>query len=221
MAKIELTFKPGVTTEVEIDDQNLLFYAERQKTDLVLNQDQVINMALDNPISTSRLRDLVKPDEKVVIIVDDFTRPTPAADILPPILERVHEAGVPRDGVIILIATGTHRPMTDEELITKLGAEIPRGYRVINHDYRVGPFVHLGHTENGTPVEVNDQVVKADFKIAVGNVVPHTSAGWGGGSKIILPGVCSDKTTEMMHLRACMRQPVLEVPGNLKYSNPS
>jgi nickel-dependent lactate racemase len=75
--------------------------------------------------------------------------------------------------------------------------------------------VDLGPTKSGIPVEVNEQVARADIKIAVGNVVPHTTAGWGGGSKIILPGVCSTRTTEMMHLRACLSQPVLEAPGNL------
>ena len=213
MARIELTFKPGVTTEVEIEDQNLIFYAEQRKTIEAPHQSQLVKTALDNPISTPRLIELIKPDENIIIIVDDFTRPTPTAAILPAVLKQVHQAGVPRNGVKILIAAGTHRPMSDDELAPKLGMEIHSGYKVLNHDYQEGPFVHLGHTENGIPVEVNEQVIKADFKIAIGNVVPHTSAGWGGGSKIILPGVCSYRTTEMMHIRACMNQPILEVPG--------
>jgi nickel-dependent lactate racemase len=200
---------------VEIEDQNLLFYAEQQKTTEIPPHRQVIRQAIDNPSSTQPLRDLVKPEDKVLIIADDFTRPTPADAILPPILEQVHESGVPKDNVVILIATGTHRPMTDKELDAKIGKEVHNQYTVINHDYQAGPFVHLGHTKNGTPVEVNEQVIKANFKIAIGNVVPHTSAGWGGGSKIILPGVCSEKTTEMMHLRACMNQQLLDVPGSL------
>lgn len=215
MARFELTFRPGVTTEVEVDDQNLLFYAEQQKTAEVPQQNQVINKALEDPISTPRLKDLVKPTDKVVIIVDDFTRPTPAASILQPVLEQVHMAGAPKDAVVILIASGTHRAMTGQELVAKLGKTICERYKVINHDYQVGPFVHLGHTENGTPAEVNEQVIEADFKIAIGNVVPHSSAGWGGGAKIILPGVCSEKTIEMMHIRAVMNKPVLDVPGNL------
>ncbi len=213
MTRIELTFRPGVATEVEIDDQNLIFYAEQRKLSEVPKQSQLVVDALDNPISTPQLIELIKPEDGILIIVDDFTRPTPAATILPAILKRVHEAGIPRNGVKILIASGTHRPMSDDELIAKLGVEIQRGYNVLNHDYQEGPFVHLGHTENGIPVEVNEQVFKADFKIAIGNVVPHTSAGWGGGSKIVLPGVCSYKTTEMMHIRACLNQPILEVPG--------
>jgi nickel-dependent lactate racemase len=103
--------------------------------------------------------------------------------------------------------------MSDDELAIKLGKEIHGKYQVFNHDYLAGPFVDLGHTESGIPVEVNELVTKADIRLAVGNVVPHTSAGWGGGSKIILPGVCSYKTTEMMHIRAVLNQPLLDVPG--------
>jgi nickel-dependent lactate racemase len=103
--------------------------------------------------------------------------------------------------------------MSEDELIAKLGQNLFEKYQVLNHDYLAGPFVDLGYTESGIPVEVNEHVIKADVKIAVGNVVPHTSAGWGGGSKIILPGVCSYKTTEMMHIRACLNQPLLDVPG--------
>ncbi len=214
MAKFVLTFKPGITTEVEIDDHNLLFYAEQQKTGQLPQQNQVIENALDNPIHTPQIRGLIKPDDKILIIVDDFTRPTPSTVILPLLLERIHEVGVPISGVTILVAAGTHRPMTDGELAAKLGMEVYQRYRVINHDYIMGSFINLGHTESGTPIEINEMVVKADFRIAVGNVVPHVAAGWGGGSKLILPGVCSYKTTEMMHLMACTAQSVLEVIGN-------
>ncbi len=111
------------------------------------------------------------------------------------------------------MAMGTHRPMTEEELRIKLGDEIRERYRIVNQDYREGPFVDLGATESGTPIEINAEILKADVRIAVGNVIPHISAGWGGGSKMILPGVCSQKTTDMMHLMACVVQPVLEVIG--------
>jgi nickel-dependent lactate racemase len=148
-----------------------------------------------------------------VIMVDDITRPTPAAQILPFILDRIERAGIPDEAVLIFMGMGTHRPMTEEELRVKLGDGVRERYRVINRDYREGDFVDLGQTESGTPIEINREILEADFKIAVGNVIPHISAGWGGGSKMILPGVCSQKTTDMMHLMACIVQPVLEVIG--------
>jgi nickel-dependent lactate racemase len=198
---------------VEIDERNLLFYAAHRKTAEPPHQVRVIQEALENPIGTGRLEDLLKPDHSVVIMVDDITRPTPAASILPFILQRIEKAGTPDQAVRIFMAIGTHRPMTEHELRVKLGDTVRERYRVINRDYRAGDFVDLGRTESGTPIEIDRQVFEADFRIAVGNVIPHISAGWGGGSKMILPGVCSRKTTDMMHLMACIVQPVLEVIG--------
>jgi nickel-dependent lactate racemase len=213
MTRIELTFKPGVNTHVDIAERNLLFYAAHHKVAEVPDQTRVIRDALENPIGSDRLEDLLKPDHNVVIMVDDLTRPTPAAKILPSILERVEKVGIRDDAVRIFMGLGTHRPMTEDELRIKLGDEVRERYRVINRDYRDGDYVDLGKTASGTPIEIDRQVLDADFKISVGNVIPHISAGWGGGSKMILPGVCSQKTTDMMHLMACIVQPVLEVIG--------
>ena len=127
---------------------------------------------MDNPIGTGKLEDLVKPDERVVIMVDDTTRPTPAAKILPSVLERIHRAGVPVEAITLFMAMGTHRPMTEEELRIKLGDDIRERYRVVNRDYREGPFVDLGHTESGTPIEINEEILKADFKMSVGHRDP-------------------------------------------------
>jgi nickel-dependent lactate racemase len=213
MAKFELIFRPGVTTQVEIDAHNLLFYAAHRKTVEIPDQTRIVQDALENPIGTGKLEDLLQPDHSVVIMVDDATRPTPAAKILPFILERIEKVGIPDEAVRIFMGMGTHRPMTEEELRIKLGDSVRERYGVINRDYREGDFVPLGQTESGTPIEIDRDVLEADFKIAVGNVIPHISAGWGGGSKMILPGVCSRKTTDMMHLMACIVQPVLEVIG--------
>ncbi len=213
MSAIELAFRPGVTTSVDVKDENLLFYAVHRSVAAIPDQNRVVDEALENPIGAGKLEDLIRPDNKVVIMVDDITRPTPAAKILPRLLELIHRVGIPMDAVTLFMAMGTHRPMTEEELRIKLGDGIRERYRIVNRDYRQGPFVDLGKTESGTPIEINEEILQADFKIAVGNVIPHISAGWGGGSKMILPGVCSQKTTDMMHLMACIVQPVLEVIG--------
>lgn len=213
MKKFDLTFKPGVATQVELDEDSLLFYAAHQKVADIPDQKQVIIEAMENPIGTAKLENLLTPDNRVMILVDDVTRPTPAADIIPLVLEKIHGVGIPVENVSFFAAMGTHRPMTEEELRIKLGPAVREKYTVINRDYRDGPFVDLGQTESGTPIEVNAAVMEADFLISIGNVIPHISAGWGGGSKMILPGVCSQKTTDMMHLMACIVQPVLEVIG--------
>jgi nickel-dependent lactate racemase len=213
MPTFELAFKPGVTTEVTIDDANLLFFAKQKAIGEVPDPERTIEDALAHPIGAPPLEDLVGAGDRAMILVDDITRPTPAGTILPHLLRRLHAAGVPEEAVTIFIAMGTHRLMTADEIRIKLGDEIPARYRVANRDYRRGPFADLGTTPSGTPILVNQEVLDADFRIAVGNVVPHISAGWGGGSKIILPGVCSRRTSDRMHLMACTVQPVLEVLG--------
>ena len=213
MGNIELVFRPGVTAEVEIDEGNLLFYAAPRAVERIPDQARIVEQALENPIGTGKLEELLQAGDRVVILVDDVTRPTPAFKILPPLLQRIHGAGIPVEAVTLFMAIGTHRVMSEEELRAKLGDEVRERYRVVNRDYRDGDFVDLGRTESGTPIAIEREVMAADVKIAVGNVVPHISAGWGGGSKMILPGVCSHRTSDMMHLMACVVQPVLEVIG--------
>lgn len=174
----------------------------------------MIEEALESPIGTGKLEELIRSKDRLVVLVDDITRPTPSAKILPYIFSRIEKAGLPRSRVKIIMAPGTHRPMTKEELEIKLGKPVMDEYEVVNQDYRdTKRFISLGKTQSGTPIEIYREVVEADFIISMGNIVPHISAGWGGGSKIILPGVCSQNTTDMMHLMACIVQPVLEVIG--------
>jgi len=209
---VELTFKPGVSTRVDLE-RRPLFYVVDASPASIPDQERVIQNALDNPIGATQLNSVLRSGQRVVILVDDITRPTPAARILPPVLDRIAQAGIPVSDVCIFMALGTHRPMTDDELLAKLGREVLDRFRVVNRDYQAGDFVSLGQTASGTPIEIEREVLEADFKIAIGNVVPHISAGWGGGSKMLLPGVCSRNTTDAMHLMACIVQPVLEILG--------
>ncbi len=214
MSLYKIPFKEGVEAQVEIDEKNFLFYASPIKSKSIPDQEKVIEDALENPIGTGKIEDLVQPQNKVALLVDDITRPTPTARILPHVLSRIERAGVPKRKVKIIMALGTHRPMTEKELEVKLGKEVIKNYEVINRHYQDrSKLIFLGETESGTPVEVYQEVAEADFVLAVGNIVPHISSGWGGGSKIILPGVCGQKTTDMMHYAACTVQSVLEVIG--------
>lgn len=213
MTTFDLTFKPGVTTTVDVDEANVLFHAVHRKTEGIPDQVQVIEEALANPIDAKPVEELLWAGDSVVIIVDDITRPTPTAKLLPPILARIEAAGIQDRSVSIFMALGTHRPMTEDELRVKLGDAVMARYRVINRDYRDGDYVDLGPTKSGVPIEVSREILDADVRIALGNVVPHITAGWGGGSKIILPGVCSQKTVDQMHYIGCTAQSVLEILG--------
>lgn len=162
---------------------------------------RAVEVALDAPIGSERLGALVQPGYKVTIVVDDLTRPTPVHLLLPPVLDRLIQGGLRSSEITILVATGTHRPMTSDELRARLGDAAVDGYRVVNHDYRrTGDLVDLGSTPSGIPIKINRLVVDADLVIGIGNIVPHRYCGWAGGAKIIQPGVSGEATTAGTHL---------------------
>ena len=200
---------------LQLDEKNFYYYAAPVHAETIPDQAALLKAALDQPIGAPRLEDSVKPGMKIVVIVDDVTRPTPKKYILPEVLRRLSSAGISKSQVKIVIGLGTHRKMHADEIDQLIGSQTIAGYELVHIDYKEQQrFVNLGRSENGTPIEVYREVVEADFKIAIGNIVPHIVAGWGGGAKIIQPAVCSEATTEVTHLMACLQQNVLEVCGN-------
>jgi lactate racemase len=161
----------------------------------------LITHALNEPILSRSLEELASGASNAVVICDDMTRPTPAHLLVPAILSRLNAGGLPDSAITILIATGTHRPMTREELEAKLGASVLERVRVVNHDHSaLNELVSLGDTASGVPITVNRRVAEADVVVAVGNIVPHRYCGWAGGAKIIQPGVSGEATTAATHL---------------------
>ncbi|MHB1295414.1 MAG: nickel-dependent lactate racemase [Anaerolineae bacterium] len=147
-----------------------------------------IRAALRAPIGSAPLRDRVKPDDHVVIVFSDITRPMPSDRVLPVVLgELTH---VPRENIVLLNALGTHRPNTREELEGMLGAEIVRDYQIVQHDgWDTSNLVDLGTTRFGHRAQVNKLYYEASFKILTGFIEPHIFAGYSGGPKSVLPGV--------------------------------
>ena len=134
----------------------------------------------------------------MVICVDDMTRITPVSKIMPFILEELEEAKISRDQITILLAIGGHRPMNRHDCILKLGKDIVDTINIENH-HPYENLTHFGESSIGTPIDVNTTYVNADLKIAIGGVIPHPLAGFGGGAKIVLPGVCGIRTLEGNH----------------------
>ena len=162
-----------------------------------LTADQ-IRTALRETIGTPALRELARGRRTAVLIVDDLTRPTPTADFIPYVLEEIHAGGIPPEGTVILGGFATHRPMTRPEYVRKVGAEVVARYEYMNHN----PFEHLvdvGTTSRGTKVAVNKYYADADLRISLSSVIPHASAGFGGGAKLVLPGVCGIETIAYHH----------------------
>ena len=157
-----------------------------------------IKNAILNPIGSLKLAELAKGKKNVVIVSDDMTRPTPNYKILPFVLKELKKANIKEHQITILLAIGAHRPMTRQDCILKLGEEIVNKFRIENH-HPYENLEYLGESSKGTPIYVNKTYVEADLKIAVGGVIPHSLAGFGGGAKIVLPGVCGIDTLEANH----------------------
>lgn len=200
----------GSTVSFEAD--NVIFEAKTAEFDPGLEPCELIDRAIDRPIGTAPLSNLVSPDSRVVIIVDDITRPTPRRLILKS-LSRCLEK-IPGLDISIVLALGTHRPMTSQEIEEDLG-EFAEKYPVVNISYLdVGRFAPAGVMPDGTKIMVYREILEADFIIGVGNIVPHIAAGWGGGAKIIMPGVCGEETTNAIHNISNTKQNMVETSGS-------
>lgn len=154
--------------------------------------------AFRNPIGTKPIRELARNKKNVVILFDDMSRPTKVAEIVPFVLEELAAGGVEEKNIQFICALGAHGAMTAFEFSKKLGTDIVGRFNVYNHNpYENCTFI--GKTSRGTPVSLNTEFLNADLKIGIGSIVPHQSAGFGGGAKIILPGIASMETIAHNH----------------------
>ena len=136
--------------------------------------------------------------KSAVIIIDDITRPTPCEPIAKAVIAELRAAGVPKENIWFIIALGTHGVMYRTEFVRKLGEEIVENYEVHNHNLFFN-HVFVGNTTNNVPVEINADVMSADYKIAIGTTMAHSYYGFSGGAKCILPGVSSLRTIMRNH----------------------
>ena len=154
--------------------------------------------AFANPIGCKPIRDLAKGKKNVVILFDDMSRPTKAAEIVPFILEELAVAGVEEDKIQFICALGTHGPLTAYDFAKKLGEDIIGRFNVYNHNIYEN-CTSIGTTSRGTPLSLNTEFVNADFKIGIGALLPHINVGFSGGGKIVLPGIASIETIAYNH----------------------
>lgn len=202
MVKIEMRYGKQVL-EFSLPERNLLSVVDLNDVSGVQDENAEIKRAIKNPIGHDGIRALAKRLKKTLILVDDFTRTTPAYKILPPLVEELNKEGISDRDIKIMLAGGTHRRMRHEEVLQKIGKQIMERLEILRHDIETvrnkAALVDLGETPLGTPVAVNKHVIEAEIKIAVGQITGHPLAGWGGGAKIIQPGVCGEETTWVTH----------------------
>ncbi len=203
--EVEITLPYGEKfVQFSVPKRNFLAFLEPKESKGVVSREDVeklVHEKLNHPIGTKKIGDLVKKGDRVVIVADDITRPTPTDKLIPPLLNEFNSAGIPDEDITIVIALGTHRYMTEDEIIAKFGKETVERVQVINHEWKdPRNLVYLGSSSKATPIIVNKIVAEADFKIGVGNIVPHHIPGFAGGGKIIAPGVVSGETVASFHM---------------------
>ncbi len=203
MRDAHVTLKYGVRdTSVNLEDANVIQVIEPREVHAGDSHTELLR-AMENPIGTDRLQDIV--DERrangasptVAVIVSDVTRPTPTATLLPYVLDALHAAKVTNDQITIVFALGIHRLLASPEMERLVGQHVFDRYRCVNHDTQ--DCLYVGTTQQGTEVYANQVVVNADIRVCLGTVELHYFAGYSGGYKSLLPGICSRKTIEANH----------------------
>jgi nickel-dependent lactate racemase len=159
-----------------------------------------IERAIAQPTGTPSLAEVARGRKNACILICDITRPVPNRLILPPVLRTLEAQGIARKDILILIATGLHRPNEGAELEEMVGPEIMRSYRIENHfGKNLDEHTFLGVTPNGVPAYIDRRYVEADLKITTGLIEPHLMAGYSGGRKVICPGIAALETVKIWH----------------------
>ncbi|WP_312159457.1 nickel-dependent lactate racemase [Oscillibacter sp.] len=211
MKEREVTLRCGENRyTVKIPDHIRFQYARLNSAEQTADPQVLIQEAFNHPAGAPRIEDMVQPGQKICIISDDNTRLTPVALILKELLPRLEGAGVRREDIFIIMALGSHRPMTAEEMTAKLGRDVCQNYRVFNSEFENPALLtQVGVSALGTPIRVFKAAMEADFRIGIGSVVPHGCMGWSGGAKILYPGITSADIVSEFHVMQGLRDEIL------------
>jgi nickel-dependent lactate racemase len=181
----------------------LLAMSEPRDVPAAESVEELVKEGLKNPIGMASLAEIVGSleDKKVVIISEDQTRPSPVGEVALPLINELNALGIGDESIEVIIGRGTHREMTEDEMRTKLGDEVLRRVKVSIHDADdKANLVDVGTTSRGTPCWANRKVVEAGLSVGIGTINPHYFAGYGGGPKIVLPGVSGRDTVRHNHV---------------------
>lgn len=210
--------KSGMNIKIPDVNMSKVLQSKAHDFKVEFSESEIVENALDNPIGSKKLEELVKNKKTMVIITSDHTRPVPSRITLPIMLRRIRNSN-PNIDIKIIISTGCHRPSTREELIYKMGEEIVNNEKIIMHFATDDEaMAKVGILPSGGDLIVNKQIIETDLLIAEGFIEPHFFAGFSGGRKSVLPGVASAKTIMYNHCSEFIDSPYART-GNLK-NNP-
>jgi nickel-dependent lactate racemase len=194
--------------EVELPERQVVKCLGYQAGAALADPPAAIRQAIAEPISSPPLAQLARGRHDACVAICDITRPVPNAVILPPILATLEAAGIPREKILILVATGLHRANTPAELAEMVGPAIAANYRIENHDGQDrASHTFLGDSPRGVPAWIDSRYVAADLKITTGLIEPHFMAGFSGGRKLICPGLAALETIKAWHSPRFLEHP--------------
>jgi len=194
--------------EVELPDQCVVRTLSIKQAPALDDPVASLKRLLAAPIGTKPLAELAQGRKDACVVISDVTRPVPNQILLPPILETLESSGIPREKILILVATGLHRPNEGEELIEMVGRDIVTNYRIENHDgKKLDEHTFLGDSPRGVPIWIDSRYVNADLKITTGLIEPHLMAGFSGGRKLICPGLAALETVKVWHGPSFLEHP--------------
>jgi len=185
---------------VDLPDEHVVHTLSHRHADPLADPADAIGRVLLAPNGTPSLTELAAGRRDACILICDITRPVPNKLILPLLLGQLESAGIARDKILILIATGAHRANTDDEIVELVGADVADNYRVANHDcHDLDAHTYLGQSPRGVPIWIDARYLEADLKISTGLIEPHFMAGFSGGRKVICPGIAALETIKVWH----------------------
>ena len=197
----------------------LLTFAQFSDYSIRRNVRELTKNALRKPIHAKALKDSLSPSDKVAIVVEDLTRASPKKLILETLLEEVNAFNIPTESISVIIALGTHRGMTAEELESTFGRELINRYEFLNHDCHATDLMPVARLKTGREVKINRKAYEATFRIGIGSIFPHPMNGFGGGGKIIFPGVADFDAIREHHFKYTFHEGtgLGKIKGNVFY----
>lgn len=197
--------------EVEVPEDRVVGELAIRSVEPLDDPEAAVAASLEVPIGSRPLREIAQGKKSACILVCDITRPVPNELILRPMLRVLEEAGLEPSDILILVATGLHRPSTEAERIEMLGPEIAGAYRVEDHrGTALEEHTFLGITPRDVPVWIDSRYIQADLKIATGLIEPHLMAGYSGGRKLICPGIAAFETVKIWHSPRFLEHPLAD-----------
>jgi nickel-dependent lactate racemase len=193
---------------VDLPDERIVRTLKYKDAPPLPNPAASLRACLERPNGTPPLAELARGRTSACIVICDITRPVPNEMMLTPMLEILEQAGIPRNRITILVATGLHRPNEGAELVEMVGQRIVDNYTIVNHHGKeLSEHTYLGDSPRGVPIWIDSRYVEADLKITTGLIEPHLMAGFSGGRKLICPGIAALETVKVWHSPMFLEHP--------------